>query len=301
MTPLFNRTAIYVSLALALALIFGVIFGSKYVFENIERAPVAMSPVDSPEAASAECAALIDALPEKFMGHPRATVADPVPEGVAAWSTNSGEAVTLRCGVPMPYQYTPYAHTTDVDGTTWLKVRDLTPGSTLTTWYTADRSPVVAVTTFDDQEPTELDLDALTGDAPERFPAALATLKTGPGECAAFLDAAPRELGDYTRLDQLPEGTAKNTLVWTADGREPIELRCGVEDAPGYQAGAQLQQVNDVPWFEDTTLAGGTTASTWFALGRDVNVALSVPQDVAADALVDMSDALTKTTKQVAN
>ena len=85
MTPLFNRTAIYVSLALALALIFGVIFGSKYVFENIERAPVAMSPVDSPEAASAECAALVDALPEKFMGHPRATVADPVPEGVAAW------------------------------------------------------------------------------------------------------------------------------------------------------------------------------------------------------------------------
>ena len=56
-----------------------------------------------------------------------------------------------------------------------------------------------------------------------------------------------------------------------------------------------------MPWFEDTTLAGGTTASTWFALGRDVNVALSVPQDVATDALVDMSDALAKTTKQVAN
>lgn len=63
-----------------------------------------------------------------------------------------------------------------------------------------------------------------------------------------------------------------------------------------YKPGVQLQQVNDVPWFEDTTLAEGTTGGTWFALGRANDLALFAPQDVANSALVRMSDTLAKHT-----
>ncbi len=38
---------------------------------------------------------------------------------------------------------------------------------------------------------------------------------------------------------------------------------------------------NNVPWFEDTTLAEGTTGGTRFALGRANDLALFAPQDVA--------------------
>ena len=68
----FNRSAIYVALGLSIALVVGVLFGAKWVYDHTELEPVAVAPVPSDKADSAECQAFIDALPETFQGHRRA-------------------------------------------------------------------------------------------------------------------------------------------------------------------------------------------------------------------------------------
>ena len=119
MTSQFNRTAIFISLGLSIVMVLAVLFGAKYVFNNIAKAPVAVSPVESKEADSQACHSFIDALPDKLMDKPRADIAEPVPSGVAAWAANSEDKVTVRCGVDMPFQYTEYAQTQDLEGEKW--------------------------------------------------------------------------------------------------------------------------------------------------------------------------------------
>lgn len=301
----FNRSAIYVALGLSIALVVGVLFGAKWVYDHTELEPVAVAPVPSDKADSAECQAFIDALPETFQGHRRADIADPVPDGVAAWASNSVDSITARCGVDLPAQYTELAQTEKAAGATWLPVKDMTPGSGLTSWYTVDRSPAAVITTFEDDEPEGLDeaVAALPEKKAQPSPAPLSQLGAAtPTGCDALDDALPRDLADdYTRADpesfdgvDLPEHTA----VWTAPRREPIVLRCGVKPPAGYKPGERVQQVNDVPWFEDTTLAKGTTSGTWYALGRATDIAVSLPQDAADGSLVKLSDAIAEATPE---
>ena len=86
MTSQFNRTAIFISLGLSIVMVLAVLFGAKYVFNNVAKAPVAVSPVESKEADSQACRSFIDALPDQVMDKPRADIAEPVPSGVAAWA-----------------------------------------------------------------------------------------------------------------------------------------------------------------------------------------------------------------------
>ena len=114
--------------------------------------------------------------------------------------------------------------------------------------------------------------------------------------CPDLEAALPESLAEgYTRREDMGDD---NTWVFSAPGREEIVVRCGVAAPENYAAGAQLQQVNEVPWFEDTTLGEGTTAGTWFALGRAEDLALSAPQDAANSALVRLSDALAEATPE---
>lgn len=298
MTSQFNRTAIFISLGLSIVMVLAVLFGAKYVFNNIAKAPVAVSPVESKEADSPSCHSFIDALPDKLMDKPRAEIAEPVPPGVAAWAATSEDKVTVRCGVDMPFQYTEYSQTQDVEGEKWYQVRDATPGSDLTTWYAAQRFPIAAVTASTDATPGELN-EALS--ALEKKPAAphkapLKELKRGNDQmCAKVEKALPESVAEGYRRRKIEE---KNTYVWSAAGREDIVARCGVAKPENYRAGVKLQQVNDIPWFEDTTLAHGTTAGTWFALGREDYLALHAPQDAAQAALVEIGDVLAKHTAE---
>lgn len=295
----FNRTAIYVSLGLAIAMVFAVLLGAKLVFTNAAQQPVALPPTPFEAADSPECAQLVEALPDELLGHPRAELAEPAPAGAAAWSSSSEERVTLRCGVDLPQQYTEYSQTTDVDGEAWLQVIDATPGSHLTTWYTTKRSPAIAVTTTGDKAPQGLDdaLSSLPQESLQPNPAPLSKLASGPDSMCPDLEAAlPESLAEgYTRREDVGDD---NTWVFSAPGREEIVVRCGVAAPKNYAAGVQLQQVNEVPWFEDTTLGEGTTAGTWFALGRAEDLALSAPQDAANSALVRLSDALAEATPE---
>lgn len=297
----FNRTAIYISLGIAIAMVFAVIFGAKYVITSAAQQPVALPPTPSEAADSPECASVVDALPDKLMGYSRVELVDPAPAGAAAWTKSAEDKITLRCGVDLPQQFTDYSQTIESDGESWLQVIDATPGSNLTTWYSTQRTPAVAVTTStgdaqsDAPEGLTEALNKLDKKPQVPNPAPLSTLKAGPDSMCPKLDKAlPDSLAEgYTRRTDAGD---KNTWVYSAPGREEIVVRCGVAAPENYRAGVQLQQVNDVPWFEDTTLAEGTTAGTWFALGRVEDLALSAPQEAANSALVRLSDALVEST-----
>ena len=298
----FNRTTIYVSLGLAVALVLGVLVGARVFFNRVALQPVAMTQLPAPEASSAECTSLIDALPSTLANLKRAELAEPAPEGAAAWQASSTERITLRCGVDAPAQYTPYAQTEDIDGARWLRVNDATPGSTLATWFTVDRSPVLAVTADTQQlrdgtaPVSGIDTAALTGPAPEQRPAPLADLAAGDSsKCDSLLTAAPDSIAEgYTRVDAVSE----QTVAWSAAGQDSIVLRCGVADPANYGPGARLDQINGVPWFEDVKLANGTTASTWYAMGRDVQVAASLPQAESNEAITNLTNLIAEHTAQ---
>ncbi|MBI9000304.1 DUF3515 domain-containing protein [Corynebacterium sp. CCM 9185] len=308
-TP-FNRVPLYIALGLSVALVIATLIGAKIVYRKAALQPVSMSTIDSPDADSPQCATFLATLPDELTGHPRAELTDPAPAGAAAWRSNSVSRITLRCGVSLPLQYTTLSDTIDVNGVDWVQVNDATTDSSLRTWFAVNRSPVVAVTADDRaldgtgspvEELSEA-LGTLDRTDPTPAPAPLTELAQGDSDqgCDKLLPALPEKLGGdtgYTRVDGdrisaagLPPGSAG----WTAPGAEPVVLRCGVADAPSYEPGVQVQQVNDIAWYRDTTLANGTTAGTWYALGRATNVAVSMPQAAGNTAIVGLGDAISR-------
>lgn len=300
-----NRTVIYVSLGLAIALVLGAIVGARVMFHRAALTPVAMPELPAPMADSPECTSLIDDLPAKLAHLKRAELAEPAPKGAAAWqgvSAASGEAerITLRCGTEMPLQYTEFAQTFPLGDATWLQVDDFTPGSTMSTWFTTDRSPVIAVTA--DRERFEAD-DILPGLGAESLqqaaqpyhPAPLSQLAEGDtSRCEGLLSALPESIAEgYERV----AADTPSTAAWVSQGRDPVVVRCGVEDPDSYAPGAQLIQVNSIPWFEDTS-ASTASASTLYAMGRDATVAASIPQGQGNAAITALSDAIAQHTAE---
>ena len=356
-----GRAPIYTSLGLSLGLVAVVLAGARIIGGGAPT--VTLSELPDAHADSAECQQLIDSLPDEVADLPRAEIAEPAPAGVAAWAAGSSGAggnyrdqVSLRCGVDTPFQYSEYSHTqvVEADGasssdnasdsssdgntaTEWLEVQDQTPGSTLTTWYSTNRFPTVAVTvdragngtagndgagTDAAGENTEQDSAAATSREAHKaiaqltgatealelrkhqpHPAPLSELASGTPEdlaaCQSLISAAQ---DGFTPAEgyELYDGTAKDTIAWTHPGYEPIVLRCGIAD-PDVPLGERLQQINEVPWFEDTVLADGTTASTWYPLGREVAVAVSTPQAAAQESLSRITELLKQHTAAAPN
>ena len=303
-----RRPLILLSLGLALLLVAGVLVGSKLYLKQLNNQPVALTELPSPEAGSLECAALVDALPDALAGHRRAELADPAPAGAAVWQTSSAERVTLRCGVDAPLQFTELTPTEEIGGAEWMKITDPAPGAALTTWFTVDRSPVVAVTADgaalggeDSQPVAELDLSALSETAPSPGKAPLAELEASISEgsddvCRELIAALPDELaGGYRRLDVTGvDGLGENAAAWGADGLDPVVLKCGIAPPPSYEAGAQLTQINDVPWFEETRHDDASQATVLYALGRATDIAVSLPVGAGEGALTRISDAISQ-------
>lgn len=303
-----RRTPIIIALILSVLLALSVVIGARVLLGPAGQQQVAMSTLPAPEADSAQCAALVEQLPAEAFGHVRARIAEPVPAGTAAWASSELERVTLRCGVDMPFQYTDLADTVEAEGSTWLPVADVTAGSSLETWYSVDRFPVVAITADSEStggadnpvSPFAAAVAELEQRDGEPFPAPLTEL-TAAGDAAVCTDLAlafPEQLTvggadgvTYQRIGDAELATAGypgGTVAWRAEGMEPIVIRCGVAPSANYAAGERLQQINDIPWFEDTILASGTTSSTWYALGRETDVAVSLPQS-AAQSLITIS------------
>ncbi|CAB0549746.1 hypothetical protein FRC0485_01053 [Corynebacterium diphtheriae] len=302
----FRRGPIVVALVLSIVLVVGVLVGAKLVYDKAAHQPVAMSDVGSPLGDSAQCHDFLEALPEHVLGHKRAQIADPAPAGAAAWQSDSTRRVTIRCGVDAPLQFTALSERIDAANAEWMEVGDATPGSTLRTWYSVDRFPIVAVTADaealgDHANPLEElggAVSTLESKETKPHPIPLTDLQVHAGEdhsatCRALLKSVPDSFGkDITYRKNttvsLPDGSA----VWTAAGFEPVVLRCGVEFPKSYKAGERLNQINSVPWFEDTTLRNGTTASTHYALDQKATVAVNLPHEAGNAALVAITEAL---------
>ncbi|WP_293830848.1 DUF3515 domain-containing protein, partial [uncultured Corynebacterium sp.] len=132
---------------------------------------------------------------------------------------------------------------------------------------------------------------------PEQRPAPLADLAAAGdvSRCDSLLAAAPDSIADgYSRVDAVSE----QTVAWSAEDQDAIVLRCGVADPENYGPGARLDQINGVPWFEDVKLVNGTTASTWYAMGRDVQVAASLPQAESNEAITNLTNLIAEHTGQ---
>ncbi len=115
--------------------------------------PVAIVSVPAPQADSADCGALIDALPDQLGDFRRARAADPAPPAAAAWrTTGDGEAVILRCGVDRPAEFVLGSPLQVVDAVSWFRVGEAGAGEDpgvdqgRSTWFVVDRPVYVALT-----------------------------------------------------------------------------------------------------------------------------------------------------------
>lgn len=116
---------------------------------SVETGPLALVPVDAPDAAGPECAALLAALPAALPADdgplPARPIADPAPAGARAWAAAPRPAV-LRCGLTRPAELSPTSALLEVNGVQWLQLDDGLPAPDVTTWVAVDR-PIYVVFT----------------------------------------------------------------------------------------------------------------------------------------------------------
>ena len=152
--------------------ILGVLVGARVFFNRVALQPVAMTEVPAPEAASAECTSLIDALPSTLADLKRAELAEPAPEGAAAWQADADpDPVILRCGLGRPDDFVVSSPLQVVDDVSWFRIGD----QGRTTWVAVDRPVYVALTLPDGSGPTPIQL--MSGAVAKAMPA----VKPSPG------------------------------------------------------------------------------------------------------------------------
>lgn len=309
------RAFVILSLVLAVFFVGAVLAGARIMMQRETSTPVSMGPVDAPEAESATCSEYIGALPEKFEGFRQVAVMEPIPAGVSAYRDNSGEELTVRCGVRLPDQYTVLSTTTDAGGADWFQVKDATPGSTMRTWYSVGSTPTVAVTTAvaDGKDPVDLSAlgepaSSFNGPAADPKPYPLAGLAMSKNNdatstCDKFLAALPgtfdgEEGYEATKREDAP---SRSATYLSDQGAEPVVVRCGAEMPESYEPGERISQVNDVAWYADTSLAAGSTAGVWYALSHEQIVAVSMPNSAGNAVMSSITGAIEKTMKKAGN
>jgi uncharacterized protein DUF3515 len=102
---------------------------------------VAIASVPAPKADSAECRALLDALPASLGDYRRAPAAEPAPQGAAAWTAN-GDSVILRCGLDRPAEFVVGSPLQVVNAVQWFQLAD----QGRSTWFAVDRAVYIALT-----------------------------------------------------------------------------------------------------------------------------------------------------------
>lgn len=134
------RAALIAALVVAVGAVAAVL-AVVVVYQHRQRS-VAVAAVPAPHAADPACGSLLDTLPQQLGEYRRATVAPPVPDGVAAWAAGTGEPVVLRCGLDRPADFVLGAPIQVVNQVQWFAVRS----DDRSTWYAVDRPVYVALT-----------------------------------------------------------------------------------------------------------------------------------------------------------
>src|ERR1700737_3097005 len=124
------RALLIAAIVVAVGAIIGILVFAALRAGPPEQRPVAIATVPAPKAESAECRALLDALPQQLGDYRRAAAADPAPAGAAAWkATAEGEPVILRCGLDRPAEFVVGSPIQVVDAVQWFGVGEAGAGS----------------------------------------------------------------------------------------------------------------------------------------------------------------------------
>ncbi|ORW13348.1 hypothetical protein AWC15_14715 [Mycobacterium lacus] len=139
------RALIIAAVALAVTAT-GVILGIA-VTRQAPQPPVTLPAAPAPDATTPACRALVAALPQRLGDYQRAPVAQPAPEGAAAWRAGwDGAPVVLRCGLERPADFVVGSPIQIVDRVQWFEVAAQSTDGGRSTWYTVDRPVYVALT-----------------------------------------------------------------------------------------------------------------------------------------------------------
>jgi Protein of unknown function (DUF3515) len=116
-----------------------------------DTGPLAVAPVDAPDASGPDCSALLAALPAELDGPdgplPPRPIADAAQlPGVRAWAATP-RPVVLRCGLPRPAELTPTSALLEVNGVRWLQLDDGLPDPVQVSYIAVDRPVYLALTT----------------------------------------------------------------------------------------------------------------------------------------------------------
>jgi Protein of unknown function (DUF3515) len=151
-----RHTSPPVVIAIALPVLFAVVVAAMGIVGRVrgvdelpppETGPLAVAPIDAPDATGPGCSALLAALPSDLAGLPTRPIAqaDQLP-GVRAWAA-APRPVVLRCGLPRPAELTPSSALLEVNGVRWLQLTDGLPQPVQVSYVAVDRPVYVAITT----------------------------------------------------------------------------------------------------------------------------------------------------------
>ena len=114
-----------------------------------ETGPLALVPVEAPDAGGADCTALLAALPPELPAGggalPARPLADPASPGTRAWAA-APRPVVLRCGLTRPVELTPTSALLEVNGVRWLRLDDGVPDPVIVSYVAVDRPVYVVLT-----------------------------------------------------------------------------------------------------------------------------------------------------------
>jgi hypothetical protein len=145
------RALLIAAIAVAAGAVIGVLTFAALRQSKPEQQAVAIASVPAPKADSAECGALLAALPDRLGDYRRVPAADPAPAGAAAWKSD-GDPVILRCGLDPPAEFVVGSPLQVVDAVQWLRVGEAGAGKNpsadqgRSTWFAVDRPVYIALT-----------------------------------------------------------------------------------------------------------------------------------------------------------
>jgi hypothetical protein len=104
--------------------------------------------------------------------------------------------------------------------------------------------------------------------------------------CQKLVDALPQRLGDYSRAT-LAQPAPTGAAAWQSAGKaDPVVLRCGLDRPTDFVVGSPIQQVDRVQWFQ----VSQDQRSTWYAVDREVYVALTLPPGSGPTPIQQLSE-----------
>lgn len=120
--------------------------------------------------------------------------------------------------------------------------------------------------------------------------------ESGSGECKALMRNLPDGLpsaGDTLTRRELAEPAPPATAAWGAV--DPVILRCGLHRPADLTKTSRLRVVNEVQWLP----VEGEGSSTWYAVDREVYVALTMSDNAGTGPLQEISDVIADSLKAV--